>query len=306
MPAGARDRPAFPMSANFAAPSALYPFESRYFDLGGIRYHYLDEGSGEPIVMLHGNPTWSFYYRHLIVALRSEYRIVVPDHIGCGLSDKPQRYDYCLGRHIANLETLISRLALERVTLVMHDWGGPIGMGYAVRHPTRVARFVVFNTAAFWLPRVPGFLRLCRLPVLGALVVRRLNLFALLALSVACRRRERMTSEVREGYLAPYDSYANRVAILRFVQDIPVDSRHRSFGVLQTIEAGLAGLRDRPMLVVWGGKDPVFTEPFLAGWKERFPQAAVKRVDEAGHYVVEDAYERIIPWMREFLSGHPV
>lgn len=294
------------MNARPASLKVLYPFQSRFLDLDGIRYHYLDEGRGEPIVMLHGNPTWSFYYRHLVLALRERYRIVVPDHVGCGLSDKPQSYDYCLERHIANLEGLLERLGLERMTLVVHDWGGPIGMGYAVRHPSRVARFVVFNTAAFWLPRVPVFLRLCRLPFLGALVVRRLNLFALLALSVACRRRERITSDVREGYLAPYDSYANRIAILRFVQDIPVDPRHRSFGALQTIEAGLAGLRDRPMLVVWGGKDPVFTEPFLAGWKERFPQAAVKRVEDAGHYVVEDAYERIIPWVREFLSGRPV
>lgn len=293
------------MAAPPGSLQAHYPFTSRFLDVGGIRCHYLDEGRGEPIVMLHGNPTWSFYYRHLALALRDHYRVVVPDHVGCGLSDKPQAYDYCLERHIANLETLIDRLALDRVTLVMHDWGGPIGMGYAVRHPENVRRFVVFNTAAFWLPRVPIFLRLCRLPVLGSLIVRRLNLFAVLALYIGCRRRERMSEEIRRGYLAPYDTYANRVAILRFVQDIPVHSRHRSFGVLRSIEAGLKQFQDARMLVVWGGQDPVFTDLFLAGWEERFPGAVVKRIDEAGHYVVEDAYERIIPWLHEFLRDHP-
>lgn len=285
---------------------AQYPFTSHFLHVGGIRYHYLDEGRGEPIVMLHGNPTWSFYYRRLALALRDDYRIVVPDHVGCGLSDKPQTYDYCLERHIANLETLIGRLGLDRLTLVMHDWGGPIGMGYAVRHPENVLRFVVFNTAAFWLPTIPIFLRLCRLPVLGSLIVRRLNLFAILALVIGCRRRERVSEEVRRGYLAPYDSYANRVALLRFVQDIPVDSRHRSFGLLQSIEAGLKQFQDSRMLVVWGGRDPVFTDLFLAGWKQRFPAARVQRIEEAGHYVVEDAYERIIPWVRDFLANDPV
>ncbi|MBI4490648.1 MAG: alpha/beta fold hydrolase, partial [Deltaproteobacteria bacterium] len=151
---------------------AIYPFESHFFDLGGIQYHYLEEGRGEPIVMLHGNPTWSFYYRHLIADLRERYRVIAPDHIGCGLSDKPQKYEYTLKRHIANIEALIQHLALKRITLVMHDWGGPIGMGYAVRHPDNVRRFVIFNTVAFWSPHIPLILRLCRIPLFGALAIR--------------------------------------------------------------------------------------------------------------------------------------
>lgn len=284
----------------------LYPFESHFMDLGGVRYHYLDEGHGEPVVMLHGNPTWSFYYRHLIADLRGRYRVVAPDHVGCGLSDKPQEYEYTLERHVANLEALIQRLDLKRITLVMHDWGGPIGMGYAVRYPDRVKRFVLFNTAAFWLPHIPLILRLCRLPLLGTIAVRWLNLFAGLAVIIACRHRERMTREVRAGYLLPYNSYANRIAILRFVQDIPVDSRHPSYRLLQSIEKGLAQFKCHPMIIIWGARDPVFTNPFLESWKERFPDASVKRIDDAGHYVVEDAYERIIPWIEEFLEKNPV
>lgn len=280
----------------------LYPFQSHFLDLEGARYHYVDEGRGEPVVMVHGNPTWSFYYRRLIGDLRENYRVIAPDHVGCGLSDKPQRYDYTLARHIANLEALLERLGLKKITLVVHDWGGPIGMGYAVRHPDRVARLVIFNTVAFWSPEIPWFLRLCRLPLFGAVAVRGLNLFAGVAAVVACRHRERMTEEVKAGYLSPYNSYANRVAILRFVQDIPVHAGHPTFSVLQAIENGLAQFRGRPMIIMWGGRDPVFTKRLLKSWRERFPAAIVKEIDDAGHYVVEDAYERIIPWLREFLE----
>lgn len=285
---------------------ALYPFESHFLDLGGIQYHYLEEGRGEPIVMLHGNPTWSFYYRHLIADLRERYRVIAPDHIGCGLSDKPQKYEYTLKRHIANIEALIQRLALKRITLVMHDWGGPIGMGYAVRHPDNVRRFVIFNTVAFWSPHIPLILRLCRIPLFGALAIRGLNLFAGLATIIACRHRERMTKEVRAGYLFPYNSYANRVAHLRFVQDIPVSTKHPSFRLLQSIEDGLVQFKRHPMIIIWGARDPVFTVPLLESWKERFPEASVKRIDDAGHYVVEDAYERIVPWVNEFLEKNSI
>lgn len=280
----------------------LYPFQSHFLDLEGARYHYVDEGRGEPVVMVHGNPTWSFYYRRLIGDLRENYRVIAPDHVGCGLSDKPQRYDYTLARHIANLEALLERLGFKKITLVVHDWGGPIGMGYAVRHPDRVARLVIFNTVAFWSPEIPWFLRLCRLPLFGDVAVRGLNLFAGVAAVVACRHRERMTEEVKAGYLSPYNSYANRVAILRFVQDIPVHAGHPTFSALQAIENGLAQFRGRPMIIMWGGRDPVFTKRLLKSWRERFPAAIVKEIDDAGHYVVEDAYERIIPWLREFLE----
>ena len=284
----------------------LYPFRSHFLDLGGTRYHYVDEGQGEPIVMVHGNPTWSFYYRRLILDMRSKYRVIAPDHIGCGLSDKPQRYRYTMEQHIANLEALMAHLGLKKITLALHDWGGPIGMGYAVRHPEMVRRFVIFNTVAFWSPHIPIFLRLCRLPVFGPIAIRGLNLFAIVAASVACRHRERMTEEVRAGYLFPYDSYANRIAVLRFVQDIPVNAGHPTYGLLQAVESGLAQFQRHPMIIIWGGKDPVFTPLLLESWKERFPGAIVKEIEDAGHYVVEDGYERIIPWVREFLERSPI
>lgn len=267
--------------------------------------HYLDEGPPDAptLVMCHGNPTWSFYYRTLIAPLRTEYRVIAPDHVGCGLSDKPQRYPYTLHQHIRNLEALLEHLDVRDITLVLHDWGGAIGMGYATQHPERVSRFVVFNTAAFYLPAVPWVLKIARSPGLGAMLVRGLNAFAGLAVWLAVAHRERMTPAVRAGYLAPYNNWRNRVAIYRFVQDIPLEDSHPTRRTIRAIDARLALLRDRPMLIIWGKRDFIFTaRDFLPAWQERFPTAEVHLLTDAGHYVVEDGYERILPLMTSFLK----
>jgi len=253
--------------------------------------------------MLHGNPTWSFYYRQLIPPLSQNYRVIVPDHIGCGLSDKPQTYPYTLEQHIKNVERLIVQLKLRQVTLVVHDWGGVIGMGYATRHPENISRFVIFNTAAFVLPKIPKRIRMCRIPLFGSLLVRGLNAFAGLATFMAVSQPQRMTPQVRAGYLAPYNNWRNRIAIHRFVQDIPLEENHPSRATLVQIEAGLAQFQQHPMLIIWGADDFCFTaRDFLAEWQRRFPQAQVHLLENAGHYVVEDAHERIVPLIREFLS----
>jgi haloalkane dehalogenase len=282
---------------------ACYPFESHWLDLDGVRFHYLDEGPQDapPVVMLHGNPTWSFYYRTLVPAIGQRYRAVVPDHIGCGLSDKPQDYDYCLEQHIRNAERLIHALGLRDVTLVLHDWGGAIGMGYATRHPDNVARLVVLNTAAFYRPALPLRIKICRIPVLGDVLLRGLNAFARLALPMATVHP--MADAVKRGYLAPYDSWQNRIAILRFVQDIPWERWHRSRGTLADIESNLYLFRDHPMLIIWGAEDFCFTvRDYLTEWQARFPYAETRVIEDAAHYVVEDAHERIAPWLLAFLD----
>jgi len=284
----------------------LYPFESHYLDLNGLQYHYLDEGQGETLLLLHGNPTWSFYYRNLIRAMRSQYRCVAPDHIGCGLSDKPQDYDYTLSRHIDNLERLVDHLQLDNITLVMHDWGGAIGMGLAVRHPERIKRLVVFNTAAFLMDRIPFSINLCRQPVIGPVAILHFNLFARMGVVWACKERHRLTKQVKKGYLAPYNCPENRIGNLRFVQDIPMEPTVPSYPVLEHIESKLGYFRDRPVLIVWGMKDFCFNHHFLERWKTYFPGAEVHEIEEGGHYVVEDAYEDIIPWMIQFFKRNPV
>jgi len=285
----------------------LYPFQSHYITLDqAFQYHYLDEGpsDGLPIVMLHGNPTWSFYYRTLIPFLSQRYRVIVPDHIGCGLSDKPQQYTYTLEQHIQNLEALIAELGIsQNITLMVHDWGGAIGMGYAVRHPNNVKRFVVFNTAAFYSDIVPWRIKICRLPILGQFMVQGLNGFALAAQRFATSQRERFVPLVAQGYLAPYNNWQNRIATHRFVMDIPLEANHPTRQTIAEIEGKLQLFSNHPMQVIWGQDDFCFTaRDFLVEWRQRFPQAEVHVMEKAGHYVVEDAHETIKPLVRKFLD----
>jgi pimeloyl-ACP methyl ester carboxylesterase len=298
--------PAASPDVSAAPPFPDYPFPGHSLDRDGLRYHYLDEGAGEPVVMVHGNPTWSFYFRHLLHGLRDCHRIVVPDHIGCGLSDKPgdDRYDYTLSSRVADLEALLDHLGLrEGLTLVLHDWGGMIGMAYASRHPERIRRLVILNTAAFRLPagkRLPWSLWLFRNTPLGSFLVRGLNAFCRGA-ARACVTRP-LPAEVRRAYLAPYDSWKNRIAVLRFVQDIPLRPGDRAYEEVRTVEEGLHRFRGVPMLICWGGRDFVFDGDFLAEWQRHFPEAEVHRFPDAGHYVLEDVGAEILPLVRGFLA----
>jgi cis-3-alkyl-4-acyloxetan-2-one decarboxylase len=288
----------------------LYPFQPHYLDLPGARMHFVDEGRGEAVVMLHGNPTWSFYYRDLVKALSGSYRTVVPDHIGCGLSDKPgdDCYEYTLDRRVADLEALLDHLGLTSdLTLVLHDWGGMIGMAFASGHPERIKRLIVLNTAAFLLPdgkRLPWSLWLCRSTPAGSLLVRGFNAFSRGAVRYCATRP--LEPAVREGYLAPYDSWSHRIAVLRFVQDIPLGPGDRSYATVRAVQDGLDRFRAVPMLICWGEHDFVFDVGFLAEWERRFPAATVHRFPDAGHFVLEDAGAAIIPLVHEFLQQHPV
>src|SRR5262249_13854340 len=200
----------------------------------------------------------------------------------------------------------IAGLNLTQITLLGHDWGGAIGMGAAGAQPGRFARLVLFNTAAYRSQQIPWRIAICRWPALGPVGVRGLNLFARAGLTMAVCRHERMTPAVRAGYLAPYGNWHDRVAILRFVQDIPLSPAHPSYAALVTIEERLALFRKTPMLLVWGMRDWCFTPTFLEEFERRFPEAEVLRLSQASHYVFEDAHEEIIPRLREFLQAHPL
>ena len=278
----------------------LYPFAPQNITLQGHNLSFVDQGQGKVIVMLHGNPTWSFYYRNLVKLLQKNYRIIVPDHMGCGLSDKPQDYPYILKTHIDNLEGLLAQCKVEKFSLVVHDWGGAIGMGLAVRHPERLESIVVLNTAAFRSPRIPLRINMCRIPVLGDIIVRGFNGFARAALSMAVVHR--MAPDVARTYLKPYDSWAHRVALLRFVQDIPLSPRDGSWQTLVNIENKLVQLLNTPMLILWGGRDFCFNEEFYKEWLQRFPEAEKHFFPNAGHYVLEDAFEEIAPLITAFFK----
>ncbi len=284
-----------------------YPFIGKRLDLSGISYHYLDEGSGAPVLMLHGNPSWSFYYRNLVLELRDRYRCIVPDHIGCGLSDKPgdDRYEYTLSRRVDDLELLLDTIgATENITLVLHDWGGMIGMAYAVRHPERIARLLILNTSAFHLPKTKPFplrLRICRDTVLGTLLVRGLNAFSVCASIVGCKRNP-MSRELRTLYQLPYNSWKNRIATLRFVQDIPLSTGDRCYDLVSAISDGIGQFINLPMLILWGELDFVFDRHFLAEWRQRFPNAELQSFPDCGHYILEDAKDDVVPLISRFLD----
>ncbi len=287
-------------------PSGLYPFRSNFFNCGGLMYHYLDEGEGFPVVMVHGNPTWSFYYRDLVLALRKKYRVIVPDHIGMGLSEKPgdDRYPYTATRRMEDLGALVDHLGLKRFVLVGHDWGGIIGTAYASLNPDRIAGMVMMNTAGFIWPvtkRLPFALFSARIPLGSDLFIRGLNVFARGAIVIGMKRN-RMPKDVARGLLFPYGSWKDRIAVHRFIQDIPVKPGDPGYDMGLLMESKLKLLRDKPLLLCWGMKDFIFCKKMLGEWVRHFPGASVHRFEDAGHYVLEDAREEIIPIIENFID----
>lgn len=287
----------------------LYPFDSRFHVLpDGHRMHYLDEGpaDGQPVVMVHGNPTWSYYYREPVKALRERFRCLVPDHVGMGLSDRPgdDSYEYTLASRVRDLGQWLDAVEPHRpVDLVVHDWGGAIALTWAVAHPQRVRRIVLLNTWAFSIPDpsdLPRSLAIARTRP-GAFLIGRFNAFAAMAARVATRRR--LAKSVARGLVAPYrGGPQRRLATLRFVQDIPLRESDPAWPVLADTEKRLEALADKPVLICWGGKDFVFNDRVLARWREIFPDARVEYLAHAGHYVLEDAASRIVPLIRNHLS----
>ncbi|MCB9663856.1 MAG: alpha/beta fold hydrolase [Alphaproteobacteria bacterium] len=288
-----------------ALPSHLreaYPWEGTFVDVPGGRMHVLDVGPRDAPVLLalHGNPTWSFYWRRLVEHFSGTYRVVVPDHLGCGLSDKPQDWSYRLADHVDNVLAVVDALGLSDVTFVLHDWGGAIGMGAATKRPGLARRFVVTNTGAWRSLRIPPSIATVKIPVFGPLAVRGLNGFARVAAWRATAKGLGPTA--REGLLFPYDSWDSRIATLRFVQDIPLGPHHPSYTELGRIDDGLAQLADRPMLILWGDDDFCFTPAFRAEWTRRFPAAEVHAWPDVGHYVMEDAPDRVLPLVERWLA----
>jgi cis-3-alkyl-4-acyloxetan-2-one decarboxylase len=285
----------------------LYPFTPKIYLVADVRFSYLDEGAGEPVVMLHGNPTWSFYYRNLVLALRDKFRCIVPDHIGCGLSEKPpaNQYDYSLKSRIDDLEALLDHLDVkENITLVLHDWGGMIGMGYAARHPHRIKRIIASNTAAFHLPkskRFPWSLWLGRNTRLGAWLILKKNAFCRLAAKWNVARQP-LPDDVRQMYLMPYDSPGHRVAVLKFVQTIPLAKGDPGYELVSDITLSLEMMRDLPVLLLWGLKDYVFDANFLKEWQWHFPNAEIHTWPDCSHYLLEDAGDEVIVKVMNFLN----
>jgi len=295
---------------------ALYPFTPHQFTTpGGARMSYLDEGglgqgSGEgevaptteAVLMLHGNPTWSFYYRDLVKTLAPGMRCIVPDHIGMGLSEKPEAYPYTLAQRIDDVAALVAHLGLTRVHLVVHDWGGAIGFGFAARRPEMIGRIVILNTGAFPSSHMPRRIALCKSSFPGTALVRGLNGFAWPATWMSMARRK-LSADEKRGYLFPYGSWADRVAVNAFVKDIPLSAAHPSWATLSATAAGLAQFREHQALIIWGGRDFCFNDSFYAEWCGRLPQAKTRYLADAGHYVLDDARDEVLPEIKKFFTA---
>ena len=284
-----------------------FPYPGADLDLGGIRLHYVDEGRGPAVVLLHGNPTWSYFYRHLIAALRPRFRVVAPDHVGCGRSGRPpaRLYPYTAARRVEDLDRLLDHLGLDRIDLVVHDWGGAIGLRWATRNPSRLRRLVVLNAAAFPIPegkRIPAPLRLLRAPGIGELLVVGTTLFVRLA-NRACVAGPPMAREVARRYLEPCSSRSGRRAHLAFLRDIPESPSHPTHALLEQTARGLAGLAGSPALLCWGLADRVLDADYLTAWRRHLPHAEVLEVPGAGHYVLEDSGGTVVPRIAAFLEA---
>lgn len=277
----------------------IYPFKSEFFKLKKYKYHYIDQGVGEPIVMVHGNPTWSFMFRELITEFSKTNRVLAPDHIGCGLSDKPHDFSYTLETHIDNLEAFILSKNLENITLLVHDWGGAIGLGFAVRHPEKIKRIIITNTAAFSMDKIPFRIKMGKVPWLGERLIVDMNLFVRCATIMTTKKP--LSPQVKQGYLLPFENRADRTAVFQFVQDIPMDPLHPSMETLLGIEHGLWMLRDKPIAIIWGMKDWCFTPKFYERWIDFFPHAETLPLQNAGHLLFEDAPKDMIPFIKHFL-----
>jgi haloalkane dehalogenase len=292
--------------------AAFFDLPVQRHDVGGWTLAYRDVApesttSGSPprtVLCVHGNPTWSFYYRRVIERFAGRFRIIAVDHVGCGESDKPDRSDfgYTLADHTANLVSLIEQLDLQAVTLLAHDWGGAIGLGAAARCQQRFNGLMLLNTAAFPPPYIPLRIAACRTPLLGTAAVRGLNLFARAAITMAMNRN-RMASDVAAGLLRPYDSWKHRVAIDAFVRDIPMTKRHPTHQTLVALEKRLPSLADLPSLLVWGMQDWCFRPECLRRFQALWPNARSVEIADAGHYVLEDAPDETLDAIESFLNS---
>jgi haloalkane dehalogenase len=261
--------------------------------------HYVYEGNGPVVVCLHGNPTWGFQFRNLIASLRQDFRVIVPDHVGCGLSDQPKDVFFTAADRIGHLEELLEQLGVVRFSLVMHDWGGPIGTGLAVRRPADIERLVYFNTTLAETALLPGMIRRAASPLIGRLLTQHTMRFVKLLTSFGAVHR--LSPEIKQGYHRPYRTRASRQAIWGFVRDIPFTPSHPTAPLMADMVARLPSLAAKPVKIIWGMNDPCFHPEILRHVAARFPQADVVKIPAASHLVLEDAAKQSLSEVQAFL-----
>jgi cis-3-alkyl-4-acyloxetan-2-one decarboxylase len=286
----------------------LWPYEPRWFETPEGRMHYVDDGPrhGRPVVLVHGNPTWGFLYRNFIGPLtQAGHRAIVPDHLGFGRSDKPTDPElYRIPRHVARLDALLESLNLRDAVVVVQDWGGPIGLSWAVAHPERVSGLFILDTFAGPRQNIPVPLRLFRTPGVGEALVKGLDMFVRgFLFRAGVVHHERLTEDVRRAYLAPHPTWSSRTGELVFPREIPSSDTGPIAGLLARLNREIEQeFRSKPARIMWAMRDPAFTPAVLEQWRKTLPDAPVTKLDDASHYLQEDAYERIVPQLLSFLA----
>ena len=274
-------------------PRHLYPFESHFAEAGGARVHYVDEGEGPPLVLLHGNPTWSFLYREIILGLRDRFRCIAPDYPGFGLSQAPGGYGFTAREHAQVIERFLFDLDLRDAAMMVQDWGGPIGLWSATRHPERFRAFVIGNTWA-WPKSDPGtqvFSRFLGGPI-GTRLIQHRNLFVERIIPGGVRRRQ-LSPEVMDAYRGPFPTPGSRRPVHVFPKEILA-----ARPLLAEIDGDLGLLRALPALIVWGTRDPAFQARERRRWEDVFPDHETVLLEGAGHYIQEDAPDEIVAAIR--------
>lgn len=280
--------------------TSLYPFSPHFFPVEAGRMHYVDEGTGAPVVMLHGNPTWSFLYRHLIRRLMPKHRCIAPDYLGFGRSDKPADAAYRPPAQAARVEALITQLGLRKITLVVHDWGGPLGLSYALRHPDNVRRIVVMNSWMWPLDDDWWIALFSRLTdsAPGRTLILRYNAFARLVLPLAFADRTRLSDGAFRHYTAPLATPSDRIGNSAFARALLGETEW-----LASLWADRHRLADVPLLIVWGMRDPAFRTRHLRRWIDAFPRARAHPLPDVGHYVPEEVPSLLSNFVADFLGA---
>ncbi|HEX5624449.1 MAG TPA: alpha/beta fold hydrolase [Saprospiraceae bacterium] len=275
-----------------------YPFESRFLDLDGHKLHYIDEGEGPVVLFVHGTPSWSFDFRNQIKGLRSRFRCVALDHLGFGRSDKPEDYPYATIRHADNLQKLVDYLGLQEYSLVLHDFGGPIGFSLALRHPERVRKWIILNSWLWDSREEPSFQRMSRLLRSPALkfLYRYLNFSARFALP-ASFGSIKLDARIRKQYTAPFARISERNGPIGMVRSLLQDQEW--FGSLWRQRERMYGI---PLLVIWGMKDPVISTAYLSALKQGFPEAEVLELKNCGHFPQEEEASAVTQALLGFLA----
>ncbi|WP_165874916.1 alpha/beta fold hydrolase [Natrarchaeobius oligotrophus] len=283
---------------NWLSESA-YPFDSQYFESDDGRMHYVDRGAGHPILLVHGTPTWSFLYRNLITTLSRDYRVIAADHLGFGLSEKPDGAGYRPQDHADRLSSFIEYLGLGQFTLVVHDFGGPIGLSYAIDHPEQVSRLVLFNTW-LWSLTDDTTIRAADLllgGLLGRLFYCRYNGSPRILLKYMWGDESPLTDEIHAQYTSPFSSAGDRIALLVLARELIGSSDW-----YESLWHQRAQITHKPTLVAWGLRDPSFDETYLDRWESELSNATVHRLPDTGHFVPDEAADHVIPLLMEFVT----